>query len=436
MPFFADKTDEAISTRMGRVHGWPAAFLRLAQCGKVLGGTEVLAGMANLAVERGGKAKLTQVPVSSVEQRPQPFPVPSFRETLSDVRLSIADKRRQGVKLDSVDTHLERIFRRSLDGCSPSAAHVLARTLSTLGKPAIVMLIFTLIILSAVQKSAAWFAAEDFEVTVPGPPITLIDEVEPEIDPLPIETSSPATGDAVSTVSVQAEAVPAAGVFASIAWPIGEQEEVKVKAEAVQQPVLTKEGKQPPVLRTQPQRHSLIEFICGIISAYRSNVSDCSGIARIIVDVSQERSMDPFYIASIIAHESRFSSTARSNQGALGLMQLLPDTAREVAETSFGSRSSPRLFDPRTNIALGVDYMQQLERRYEGNRMLALAAYNWGPSNVQDVGGRHHRMPRQVRHYVSRVLEHALRWRKNYQNALREATALATQLASDAQKAG
>ncbi len=89
--------------------------------------------------------------------------------------------------------------------------------------------------------------------------------------------------------------------------------------------------------------------------------------------------VDPFLVAALIRQESGFNDQARSSAGALGLMQLMPETARR-----FEHVSKRELLDAKTNIRLGVKYFDQLLVRYKYDAELALAAYNAGPEKVDD----------------------------------------------------
>lgn len=99
--------------------------------------------------------------------------------------------------------------------------------------------------------------------------------------------------------------------------------------------------------------------------------------------VAEELEVDPYELLSVARRESGLYPRARSKVGARGLMQLMPATARSVANDRnevYGGASS--LYDPETNITLGATYYLDLLSRFEGNRVKALAAYNAGPSRV------------------------------------------------------
>jgi soluble lytic murein transglycosylase len=97
--------------------------------------------------------------------------------------------------------------------------------------------------------------------------------------------------------------------------------------------------------------------------------------------------LDPALVAAVIYEESRFRADTRSSAGAIGLMQLLPSTARGIAEHTGGGhfRIPQDLYVPDLNIRYGCWYLNHLERKYAGRRDatdLALAAYNAGQANV------------------------------------------------------
>ncbi|MGD0956710.1 MAG: lytic transglycosylase domain-containing protein [Candidatus Acidiferrales bacterium] len=101
--------------------------------------------------------------------------------------------------------------------------------------------------------------------------------------------------------------------------------------------------------------------------------------AKLIHAAAQKHSVDERLITHVIAAESNFDPKAVSRKRALGLMQLLPETAARYAVRN--------VFDPAQNIDGGTHYLKDLLARYSGNLRLALAAYNAGPEIVDHYGG-------------------------------------------------
>ncbi len=113
-----------------------------------------------------------------------------------------------------------------------------------------------------------------------------------------------------------------------------------------------------------------------------------------IESVATEHGVDPLLVKAVIKTESNFDPGAVSAKGALGLMQLMPATARELRVTN--------PLDPLENVTGGTRYLRTLLDNYDGNVALSLAAYNAGPGRVKDV------IPNipETRTYVARVLRH------------------------------
>lgn len=138
----------------------------------------------------------------------------------------------------------------------------------------------------------------------------------------------------------------------------------------------------------------------------------------IVHDQALSTGLDEAWIYAILRQESAFNPTAVSHAGAMGLMQLMPATARQVAKTLGRPRPSRNdLYDPRLNITLGSAYLAQMQQRYGGSPMLAAAAYNAGPGNVDkwlpekqiDADVWVATIPfRETRGYVRRVLAYRL----------------------------
>ncbi len=129
--------------------------------------------------------------------------------------------------------------------------------------------------------------------------------------------------------------------------------------------------------------------------------------------------LDAALVAAVIYRESRFDSDARSSSGAIGLMQLLPDTAKGIAVNTGGNRFRVRdLYDPEINVRYGSFYLRRLLRKYD-DRRLALAAYNAGQTNVdrwlEEGGGIE--FP-ETRAYVDAVLEARELYARVYEDEL------------------
>lgn len=95
--------------------------------------------------------------------------------------------------------------------------------------------------------------------------------------------------------------------------------------------------------------------------------------------------VDSSLVASVILNESKFQNDVHSHSGAVGLMQLMPETAdwvaKQVGDKSF---SADQLHDPQMNIRYGTWYLASLEKEFAGNEVLVLAAYNAGRGNVHE----------------------------------------------------
>ncbi len=109
---------------------------------------------------------------------------------------------------------------------------------------------------------------------------------------------------------------------------------------------------------------------------------------------AERHDVDGLLIAAIMEVESSFDPCAISHRGAVGLMQVMPQTA--------GTTDYVQLSDPAFNLDRGTRYLRHLLQLYEGDLELALAAYNAGPANVRRYGG----LPpfRETQRYVDRVL--------------------------------
>ena len=135
--------------------------------------------------------------------------------------------------------------------------------------------------------------------------------------------------------------------------------------------------------------------------------------------------VDRNLVASAILAESKFRQDATSVHGARGLMQIMPETgswiATQIEDDSF---SVDKLYNVNMNIKYGTWYLSELQTEFEGNEVLALAAYNAGRGNVYEWMEKYHwdinfkdytKIPfPETREYVKRVLENKKHYNKLY----------------------
>ncbi|HEV8153301.1 MAG TPA: lytic transglycosylase domain-containing protein [Solirubrobacteraceae bacterium] len=149
----------------------------------------------------------------------------------------------------------------------------------------------------------------------------------------------------------------------------------------------------------------------------------------VIRQQAADKNLDPALIAAVIYAESRFRNGQTSSAGALGLMQVTPATARDIARRSGGTRFViGDLADPQVNISYGAYHLRYLLDRYGGNEAFAIAAYNAGEGNVDRwiaaarADGRAltpDAIPfPETRHYVDRVLAARQQYRDSYAGEL------------------
>jgi soluble lytic murein transglycosylase-like protein len=127
--------------------------------------------------------------------------------------------------------------------------------------------------------------------------------------------------------------------------------------------------------------------------------SDCEPLAQtevdnLIEDAARKEGLDPRLVREVARQESGFRPCAVSSKGALGVMQLMPSTAKDLEV------DNP--FDPRGNITAGSRFLKFLLDRYDGDLASALGAYNAGPTRVDKAGG----VPAitETQQYVSTIL--------------------------------
>jgi soluble lytic murein transglycosylase-like protein len=148
-----------------------------------------------------------------------------------------------------------------------------------------------------------------------------------------------------------------------------------------------------------------LDYITSILAASKTGLSpeEERELAAVILEASNANSVDPLLVMAIIEIESTYYNRARSHKGAIGLMQIMPDTGIWVAGMlDVDWHGTSTLYDPLTNVRLGTRYFSMLQERFDNDTHLSLAAYNAGPTRVAKSIRRGKRTP--VR-YANKVLK-------------------------------
>lgn len=137
-----------------------------------------------------------------------------------------------------------------------------------------------------------------------------------------------------------------------------------------------------------------------------------------VINYARQQQINPAWAFAIIRQESAFTNDARSHAGALGLMQLLPRTARQIAHSLRLRFHRYDLLDAETNVRLGIKYLKKVKDIFKGNKVLATAAYNAGDAKVRQWLPKGNALPADVwvetvpynetRDYLQRVMTYTV----------------------------
>jgi soluble lytic murein transglycosylase-like protein len=146
-----------------------------------------------------------------------------------------------------------------------------------------------------------------------------------------------------------------------------------------------------------------VEWVQARFLAYQTGLAafEVRAVAEAIVEQALVDDLPRDLVLAVIRTESGFHNFARSEVGALGLMQIMPATGKGIAkEMNLAWHGPATLFEPLVNVKLGIRYLRELYDRY-GIWDKALAAYNWGPGAIDRRLRRGHALPAR---YVEKVL--------------------------------
>ena len=156
-----------------------------------------------------------------------------------------------------------------------------------------------------------------------------------------------------------------------------------------------------------------IQFIASVIAKSSDKIRNHNELAATIVTESLKANIDPMLVVAIVKSESSFRTNAISHKGARGLMQLMPDTAKYTAvklQKPLWRDNKGRIHDKDYNLSLGITYLKHLEDLFDGDRELALIAYNWGPGNLKNAIKNNSRIPESTKLYARKIMKNHERW--------------------------
>jgi soluble lytic murein transglycosylase-like protein len=155
------------------------------------------------------------------------------------------------------------------------------------------------------------------------------------------------------------------------------------------------------------QREQTIREILEVLEKQPTDLASVTKeeLAEVIYEEAMRYNHDPKFILALIAIESSFQNWSVSEQGAKGLMQIMPYVAESLAQELGIEWSGDRtLFNPYLNIRIGSYYLSQLIKEFNDPR-LALAAYNYGPTYIKGLKERNKKIPTRYFYRIHTVYQ-------------------------------
>ncbi len=143
----------------------------------------------------------------------------------------------------------------------------------------------------------------------------------------------------------------------------------------------------PKIIKSKQSIENLERKIHTIISGYKTRLTTFEEkyVVNVIVTESMKYGFDPLFVLALMRVESSFDHRAVSNKNALGLMQIMPFVGEALAtELNIPWEGEATLFNPVTNIKIGTYFLYKLTKRFKYNQKMVLAAYNFGPTALNN----------------------------------------------------
>ncbi len=166
----------------------------------------------------------------------------------------------------------------------------------------------------------------------------------------------------------------------------------------------------------KPDQH-IRDYVESSFAKSKASQKQARATARAIIKESKKYGFDPFFLLAIVQNESHFDIRAEGDAGEIGLMQILPETAKWICEmNNWKWHGRKTLLNPAENIKIGAAYLNILRTQFESESQLYISAYNMGPTNVYRA------LSRQVtpKDYHSKVLGYYISYYKQLKKEFEE----------------